>query len=120
MIRTAALFACTVLTLNLAQPAAAQIVDQAQFRCLVRNIEQVPSEARGVYVNIEHCVEEGRPRVRRNQTPPPPPPPNSTVRTVVIDSVEHACIVRFRRNLGRITQSLPGGRYRLRLTPCGG
>ena len=106
MIRTAALFACTVLTLNLAQPAAAQIVDQAQFRCLVRN--------------IEHCVEEGRPRVRRNQTPPPPPPPNSTVRTVVIDSVEHACIVRFRRNLGRITQSLPGGRYRLRLTPCGG
>ena len=118
MIRLFVAWAGAAVALGLASPAAAQIVDQSQFRCLARNIEQVPSDEKGVYVNIENCVKERGPRVRRNMTPPPPPPPNSTVRLLVIDSAERACILRYRRDLGRIATPLSGNRFRLRLDPC--
>ena len=96
----------------------AVIVDEAEFRCMAQKVKQVPSEPRGVFVDISRC-RNGGPRIVRHLVPPPPSSSRTGVESLLFLKPKHLkCIAQFRRDLAKITEPAGPGKLKLRIDPC--
>ncbi len=95
-------------------------VDPAAFRCLLANLDQVPMERKGVFVDFRDCERGGIRIIRHIFAPQPPIDPTGNETILFVKPKQLACMKRNRKHEKRILQELPGNRHALRIDPCGG
>jgi hypothetical protein len=117
-----------VLALCSAAPALGQtnatpktiLVNRTEFECLIDNIDRVPSEPRGVFVDIRDCRREGIKVIRHLIAPPPQADPDGAEYLLFLKPRQLKCIKSNRKRVDRIARPASGNRYGLKIDPCGG
>lgn len=93
------------------------LVDARQFQCLIKQIDSIPREPRGVYVDISDCIRRG-PSIHRAFVAPRMPPVDGLDAILLVTPDRLTCARRHRRNIAAIVEARPQARYRLRWEPC--